>query len=179
MKQPGTPVQAHPRNPAATRLPPGTNNHNPLEAKRLPQPAQNPHLGINVHGRSLIRSANPRCRRPRPSCIHGRRILQPPHAHPERAGKPGPATRHASTTHDSIVPGRSEENSPGRRHRILHIRRTVKRDITHWRKVGTLETVIKDHHARHRENGPKQKRITTLPENDPRLNIVRRRRTCR
>ena len=111
--------------PTQTR-PPGTNNHNPLEAKRLPQPAQNPHLVINVHGRSLIRSANPRCRRPRPSCIHGRRLLQPPHAHPERAGKPGPATRHASTTHDSIVPGRSEENSPGRRHRILHIRRTVK-----------------------------------------------------
>ena len=29
------------------------NNHNPLEAKRLPQPAQNPHLGINVHGASF------------------------------------------------------------------------------------------------------------------------------
>jgi hypothetical protein len=55
----------------------------------------------------------------------------------------------------------------------------LKRDITHWRKVGTLETVIKDHHARHRENGPTQKRVTTFPENDPRLNIVRRRRTCR
>ena len=55
----------------------------------------------------------------------------------------------------------------------------LKRDITHWRKVGTLETVIKDHHARHRENGPKQKRVTTFPENDPRSNIVRRRRTCR
>jgi hypothetical protein len=55
----------------------------------------------------------------------------------------------------------------------------LKCDITHWRKVGTLETVIKDHHARHRENGPKQKRVTTFPENDPRLNIVRRRRTCR
>ena len=25
----------------------------------------------------------------------------------------------------------------------------IKRNITHWRKVGTLETVIEDHHARH------------------------------
>ncbi len=82
--------------PTQTR-PPGTNNHHPLEAKRIPQPAQNPHLVINVHGRSLIRSANPRCRRPRPSCIHGRRILQPPHAHPKRAG---PATRHDRYIHE-------------------------------------------------------------------------------
>ncbi len=27
----------------------------------------------------------------------------------------------------------------------------LKRDITHWQKAGTLETVIEDHHARHRE----------------------------
>ena len=27
----------------------------------------------------------------------------------------------------------------------------LKRDITHWRKVRTLETIIEDHHARHRE----------------------------
>ena len=27
----------------------------------------------------------------------------------------------------------------------------LKRDITHWRKADTVETVIEDHHARHRE----------------------------
>ena len=26
----------------------------------------------------------------------------------------------------------------------------LKRDITHWRKAGTFEAVIEDHHARHR-----------------------------
>ena len=36
-------------NPTQTR-PRGTTNHDPLEAKRLPQPAQNSHLVINVHG---------------------------------------------------------------------------------------------------------------------------------
>ena len=39
--------------------------------------------------------------------------------------------------------------------------------------MGTLETVIEDHHARHRENGPHQKRVTTFLANDPRFNIVR------
>jgi hypothetical protein len=51
----------------------------------------------------------------------------------------------------------------------------LKRDITHWRKVGTLETVIEDHHARHRENGPNQKRITMYLANDPTFNIVRQK----
>ncbi len=36
----------------------------------------------------------------------------------------------------------------------------LKRDITHWRKAGTVETVIEDHHARHRENGPNEERAT-------------------
>ena len=49
----------------------------------------------------------------------------------------------------------------------------LKRDITHWRKVGTLETVIEDHHARHRGNGPNQERVTKFLANDPRFNIVR------
>jgi hypothetical protein len=49
----------------------------------------------------------------------------------------------------------------------------LERDITHWRKVGTLETVIEDRHARHQENGPNQKRVTTFLANDPRFNIVR------
>ena len=49
----------------------------------------------------------------------------------------------------------------------------LKRDITHWRKVGTLETVIEDHLARHQENGPNQKRVTSFLANDPRFNIVR------
>jgi hypothetical protein len=31
-----------------------------------------------------------------------------------------------------------------------------KRDSTHWRKVGAFETVIEDHHARYRENGPNE-----------------------
>ena len=53
----------------------------------------------------------------------------------------------------------------------------LKRDITHWGKVGTLETVIEDHHARDREHGPKHKRVTTLLANDPRFNIVRQRNT--
>ena len=53
----------------------------------------------------------------------------------------------------------------------------LKRDITHWGKVGTLETVIEDHHARDREYGPKHKRVTTLLANDPRFNIVRQRNT--
>ena len=53
MKQPGTPVQADPINPAATQP---TLDHGARttttrsKAKRLPQPAQNPHLVINVHG---------------------------------------------------------------------------------------------------------------------------------
>ena len=49
----------------------------------------------------------------------------------------------------------------------------LKRDITHWRKVGTLETVIEDRHARHKENGRNQKRVTTFLANDPRFSIVR------
>ena len=49
----------------------------------------------------------------------------------------------------------------------------LKRDSTHWRKVGTVETVIEDHHPRHQENGPNQKRVMTFLANDPRFNIVR------
>jgi len=36
----------------------------------------------------------------------------------------------------------------------------LSRDITHWRKAGTLEAVIADHHARHQENGPNDERAT-------------------
>ena len=36
----------------------------------------------------------------------------------------------------------------------------LSRDITHWRKAGTLEAVIADHHARHRENGPNDERAS-------------------
>ena len=93
--------------------------------------------------------------------------------------KPDRATHHASTTHGSIFRVKAERVALADTARSFISDQQLKRDITHWRKVGTLETVIKDHHARHRENGPKQKRVTTFPENDPRLNIVRRRRTCR
>ena len=48
----------------------------------------------------------------------------------------------------------------------------LKCDITHWREMGTLETVIEDHHARHQENGHNQKRVTTSLANDSRFNIV-------
>ena len=49
----------------------------------------------------------------------------------------------------------------------------LKCDITHWRNVGTLATVIEDHRARHRENGPNGERVTRFLANDPRFDIVR------
>ena len=49
----------------------------------------------------------------------------------------------------------------------------LKRDITHWRNAGTLETVIEDHHARHRGNCPNEERAMRYLANDPRFNIVR------
>ena len=45
----------------------------------------------------------------------------------------------------------------------------LKHDITHWRKVGTLET---KHHARHRENGPYKEQATKFFADDPRFHIV-------
>ena len=49
----------------------------------------------------------------------------------------------------------------------------LNRDITHWRKAGTLEAVIEDHYAQHRENGPNDERATKYLANDPRFDIVR------
>jgi hypothetical protein len=49
----------------------------------------------------------------------------------------------------------------------------LSRDITHWRKAGTLGAVIADHHARHWENGPNDERATKYLTNDPRIDVVR------
>ena len=49
----------------------------------------------------------------------------------------------------------------------------LKREITHWRNVGTLETVIEDHQARHRDNGPNEEDVTRFLANDPRFDTVR------
>ena len=76
--------------------------------------------------RRNIRSVHSRCRRPRPSCIHGNQILQPPHAYPKRAGNPGRAASHASTTPGPILTSRGgENNSPDRNRQIRHIRGTT------------------------------------------------------
>ena len=49
----------------------------------------------------------------------------------------------------------------------------LQRDITHWRKAGTLEAVVEDHHARHRENGPNEERAKRYLADDPRFENVR------
>jgi hypothetical protein len=50
----------------------------------------------------------------------------------------------------------------------------LKREITHWCNVGTtLETIIEDHHARQRDNGPNEERVTRFFANDPRFDTVR------
>ena len=51
--------------------------------------------------------------------------------------------------------------------------RQIQRDIKHLRKVGTLEKVIEEHHARHRDNGPNLERVNKFLANDPRIPIVR------
>jgi hypothetical protein len=83
--------------------------------------------------------------------MHGSRTLQPPHAHPKRAGKPGRATCHASTTHGSTFRVEAERIALADTAGSFISDEQLKRDITHWRKADTVETVIEDHHARHRE----------------------------
>jgi hypothetical protein len=87
--------------------------------------------------------------------------------------KPGRATHHASTTHGSIFRVEAERVALADTARSFISDQQLKRDITHWRKVGTLETVIEDRYARHQENGRNQKRVTTFLANDPRFGIVR------
>ena len=118
--------------------------------------------------RRHIRSVHSRCRRPKSSCIHGNRILRPPHAHPKRAGNP----RRRLTV--QISPQvEAERVALADAAGFIISEEQLKRDIKHWREVGTLESVIEDHHARHRENGPNEEHATRYLANDPRFAIAR------
>jgi hypothetical protein len=90
------------------------------------------------------------------------RILQHHHAHPEHTGKPSRATRHTVQFSRVEVERIALADASG-----LRIpEEQIKRDITHWRKVGTLsKTIMLD--------TPNRKRVTTFLANDPRFNIVR------
>ena len=151
MTQPETPVQAHPINAAAT---PPTNSNTGHEQPRPASSQTAPTAGLETNTelppmRSVVTNVQGAAfDLPTPdaeSCIHGNRILQPPHAHTERAGKPSRATRHASTTHGLIFPGRSGENSPGRRRRIPYIRRTTKT---------RNHALVQRRHTRNHHRGP-------------------------
>ena len=129
------PTQTQPR---------GTKNHDSLEAKRLPQPAQNSNLVINVHGATFDLPT------PDADVLDRSAYMANEYCNlltrtPERAGKPGRATHHASTTHGSIFLGQSGENSPGRHRQILHIRRTTK--MRH-------HALARDGHTRDRNRRP-------------------------
>ena len=159
--------------PTQTR-PRGTKNHNPLEAKRLPQPAQNPHLVINEQGASFYLptpDADVLDRAAYMAAEYCNLLTRTPSA-PENPVELR-ATLQRLTVQFSRV--KAERIALAETAGFFISDEQLKRATTHWRKVDTLETVIEDHHTQHRENGPNQKRVVTtfLVANDPRFNIMR------
>jgi hypothetical protein len=147
MTQPGTPVQAHPRIPAATPLTTSTLGHEqprPACSQKAPTAGLKTDTELPPMGSVVINVQGATFDLPTPDAdvldraaymaTEYRNLLN--HAHPERADKPGRATRHDSTNQGSIFPVRSRENSPGRRRWILHIRLTIKtrhHALARWR----------------------------------------------
>ena len=106
--------------PTQTR-PRGTKNHDPLEAKRLPQPAQNPHLVIKVHGATFdlpTLDADVLDRAAYMATEYCNLLTRAPQAHRQ--------TRSSYAPPRFNFLGQSGESSPGQHRRILHIRRTTK-----------------------------------------------------
>jgi hypothetical protein len=170
MTQPGTPVQAHPGNPAATQPTTSTVGHEqprPACSQTALPPGSRRTQNSQQWGVSRLICTAPHsiCQPQMPTSLTALHIWQPntatsSRAHPKRAGKPGRATCHASTTHGSTFRVEAERVALADTAGSFISDEQLKRDITHWRKAGTLETVIEDHHARHRENGPNEERAT-------------------
>jgi len=177
MKQPRTPVQAHPTNPAST---PPTNNtgyEQPRSACSKTAPAAKlktdkelPSAGsvvINVQGATFdlsIPDADVLDRAAYMATKYCNLLTRTPSA------PATPVERRATLRQLPVQFSRAEAE------RIIALTATARfviseeqpqRDKTHWRNAGTLEAVMEDHHARHRENGPNEERATRYLAGDP------------
>ena len=141
MTQSGTPVQAHPTNAAATQPTNPTTGHEqprPSDTQtahtagsktdtETPPPPKNGSVVINVQGATFVLPTPDADVQDRAAHIHGHRILQHHHAHPEHTGKPSQATRHTVQFSRVEVERIALADASG-----LRIpEEQIKRDITH------------------------------------------------
>ena len=170
MKQPRTPVQAHPTNPASTPPTNNTGHEQPRPACSKTAPAaklktdkEPPSAGsvvINVQGATFdlsIPDADVLDRAAYMATKYCNLLTRTPSA------PATPVERRATLRRLPVQFSRAEAE------RIIALTATARfviseeqpqRDKTHWRNAGTLEAVMEDHHARHRENGPNEERAT-------------------
>ena len=140
MKQPGTPVQAHPTNPASTPPTNNTGHEQPRPACSKTAPAaelktdkEPPSAGsvvINVQGATSDLSI--------PDAEYCNRLTRTPSA-------PATPVSHASTTPGPILTSRGGESSPDPRRRIRHIKGTT---------TTRHNALAKSRYTRSRHRGP-------------------------
>ena len=181
MTQPGTPVQAHPTNPASTPSTTSTSGHDqPRSACSQTAPTAGlktdaellPPIGsvvISVQGTTFDLATSDADRAAYMATEYCNLLTR------TMSAPANPVELRAMLQRLTVQFSRVEAE------RIALVdaagfaisNEQLKRDITHWREAGTLEAVIEDHHARHRENGPNEERVTRYLANDPRFDIVR------
>jgi hypothetical protein len=174
MKQPRTPVQAHPTNPASTPPTNNTGHEQPRPACSKTAPAaklktdkETPSAGsvvINVQGATFDLSI------PDADVLDRAAYMATKYCNLLTRTPSAPATLVERRAGPILTSRGGENNSPDRNRQIRHIRGTT---TTHWRNAGTLEAVIEDHHARHRENGPNEERATRYLAGDPQFDSGR------
>ena len=183
MTQPGTPVQAHPTNPASTPPTNNTGHEQPRPACSKKAPAielktdnELPPAGsvvINVQGATFdlsIPDADVLDRAAYMATEYCNLLTRTPSA-PATPVELRATLRRLTVQFSRVEAERvALADAAG----FVISEEQLQRNITtHWREAGALEAVIEDHHARHRENGPNEQRATRYLANDPRFNIVR------